>query len=121
MMNIDDGLPAPLPPGSIAPPPPPRNLEPLDPKSSLVNRDDGVGLRSPVDEMGRRPHELDDDQEDDARENGNNVDDDDADRDALANERYGDPYANLEQAFGGSSAFSTNSASRTKDGDLIGF
>lgn len=121
MMNIDDGLPAPLPPGSIAPPPPPRNLQALEPKSSLANRDDGTGLRSPVDEMGRRPHELDDDQEDDARENGNNVDDDEADRDALANERYGDPYANLEQAFGGSSAFSTASASRTKGEDLIGF
>lgn len=120
MMNIDDG-PAPLPPGSIAPPPPPRNLQALEPKSSLANRDDGTGLRSPVDEMGRRPHELEDDQEDDARENGNNVDDDEADRDALANERYGDPYANLEQAFGGSSAFSTTSASRTKGEDLIGF
>ncbi|KAG8981343.1 hypothetical protein FRB90_007317 [Tulasnella sp. 427] len=118
MMTIDDGLPAPLPPGSIAPPPPPRDLGALDPKASIVNKNEGNGL--PVDEMGRRPQEIDEDQEEDARENGNNADDDEADRDALANERYGDPYANLEQAFGGS-AFSTTSASRTKNSDLIDF
>lgn len=99
-MAIDDTVPAPLPAGSIAPPPPPRQLSPgLQPKATLSSRD-AATMQSVTDELGRR--EVDEERLD---EEVGVVEEEDAEaeRDALSNKRYGDaddPYAGLGDAFG---------------------
>lgn len=119
MMASDDNLPAPLPPDSIPPPPPPRAIttEGIEPQASLINRG-ADSLQSPADELGRREYEEVGDDE----VGGRNDEDEDGDRDALANARYGDaggdPYAQLGDAFtGGGSKTGTS----RNDDDLIGF
>jgi len=91
----------------------------MEPKASLASRAP-TSLQSPADEMGRRDYE--EVGEDDA----DGADEEEGEREALANARYGavsdDPYASLGDAFGGgggggSSSYHANS----KDDDLIGF
>lgn len=118
---MDDNLPAPLPPGSIPPPPPPRAVSPtgLEPKASIAVRGGPANLTSPTDEMGR----MEDDGPDEA---DGAADEEEGEREDLANERYGavsdDPYASLGAAFGGGGGGgSSNYHSNSKDDDLIGF
>ena len=97
MLAVDESVLPPAPAGSIAPPPAPRQLSPAPaPKDSLIPTGDNTAM-SQSDELGRREPDEDNEYEQ------MGVDDEEADREALANARYGDvkgdPYAGLGDAF----------------------